>query len=87
MADAVTPGWRFWIGGSIAVARRPDLWRTGIRQVRVLARPQWWKRAPFVPVPDSGYLRFRWETQYGASGTPDPDDLVTYLEWCRESGR
>jgi hypothetical protein len=37
-------------------------------------------------VPDADYLRFRFETQYGtASGVrPDPRDLVTYLEWCRE---
>jgi hypothetical protein len=47
-------------------------------------------------VPDREYLRFRFETQYGTDqaaagperGTagvrPDPRDLVTYLEWCRE---
>lgn len=38
---------------------------------------------PFLPLPDRGYLRFRVETQYGADGTPDPRDVVTYLEWCR----
>jgi hypothetical protein len=33
-------------------------------------------------LPDADYLAFRFETQYGA-GTPDPRDLVAYLEWCR----
>ena len=35
--------------------------------------------------PDPDYLRFRFETQYGDTGRPDPHDLVTYLEWCRET--
>jgi hypothetical protein len=40
-----------------------------------------------VPVPDPEYLRFRFETQYGPSGEPDPHDLVTYLEWCRDEAK
>jgi hypothetical protein len=28
-------------------------------------------------------VRFRLDTQYGASGDPDPEDLVVYLRWCR----
>jgi hypothetical protein len=61
------------------------LWPTAARQATRLARPQWWRRAPFLPLPSTDYLRFRFETQYGsAPGTrPDPRDLVTYLEWCR----
>jgi hypothetical protein len=40
-------------------------------------------------VPDPDYLAFRLDTQYGsgpAAATPDPRDLVEYLEWCREVG-
>jgi hypothetical protein len=44
---------------------------------------QWWRRPPFLPLPDRSYLRFRLETQYGGGRAPDPADLVTYLEWCR----
>ncbi|MEX1008213.1 MAG: hypothetical protein WD271_10275 [Acidimicrobiia bacterium] len=73
------------------MAARPSLWPTAARQARRLARPQWWRRPPFLPLPDRDYLRFRFETQYGTgqSGTgqgsrADPRDLVTYLEWCRE---
>lgn len=67
------------------VGRRPDLWATAVRQVRVLARPGWWRRAPFLPVPDRDYLRFRLLTAYGGDGTAEPtaDDLVAYLHWCR----
>jgi hypothetical protein len=68
----------------VAVLRRPDLWWTALRQARRMARRGWWKRAPFLPLPDREYLRFRLETQYGdANHPPEPEDVVTYLEWCR----
>ena len=65
--------------------RHPDLWGTALRQARLLARPRWWRRPPFLPVPDPEYLRFRLLTAYGGDGTaaPDPSDLVAYLRWCR----
>jgi hypothetical protein len=51
----------------------------------VLAKRGWWRRPPFLPVPDAAYLRFRMETAYGdADRDPEPDDLITYLRWCRE---
>jgi hypothetical protein len=71
-----------------ALIRRPDLWWTGLRQMRRLARPKWWKRPPFLPVPDRDYLQFRLVTQYGGDGgTATGTDLVQYLEWCREEAR
>ncbi len=48
-----------------------------------LARPGWWRRPPFVPLPDPDYLRFRLETQYGSDRDPVPGDVITYLHWCR----
>jgi hypothetical protein len=39
-------------------------------------------------VPDTGYLAFRMETQYGRADAPaDPEDVVAYLEWCRQMRR
>jgi hypothetical protein len=78
--------------GSGAAARavlvRPHLWATALRQAGRLARPGWWRRAPFLPRPDPDYLAFRMETQYGApSHPPEADDLVAYLEWCRAQER
>ncbi|HOT81550.1 MAG TPA: hypothetical protein PKY13_16270 [Microthrixaceae bacterium] len=73
------------LGAVVVVLRHPDLWGTALRQTRLLARPGWWRRPPFLPVPDPEYLRFRLLTAYGGDGTaaPDPSDLIAYLRWCR----
>lgn len=73
----------------VAVLRHPSLWWTGLRQAAVLAGPGWWRRPPFLPLPAPEYLRFRIETAYGGSGDqpPRPQDLVTYLRWCRRFPR
>ena len=73
------------LGAVAVVLRHPDLWATALRQARLLARPGWWRRPPFLPVPDPDYLWFRLLTAYGGDGTaaPDPSDLVAYLRWCR----
>jgi len=73
------------LGAVAVVLRHPDLWATALRQARLLARPGWWRRPPFLPVPDPDYLRFRLLTAYGGDGSaaPDPSDLVAYLRWCR----
>jgi hypothetical protein len=66
------------------VVRHPSLWWIALRQARRLAPPRWWRRPPFLPLPDREYLRFRMVTQYGdADHAPEPEDLVSYLRWCR----
>ena len=77
-------GGRGWVAAVVGVAARPRLWGTALTSAVRLARPRWWRRPPFLPLPDRAYLAFRLETQYGAGGAPKPRDLVTYLEWCRE---
>ena len=69
----------------VALLGEPALWSTVVRQIRVLARPQWWRHAPYLPVPSASYLRFRLLTAYGGDGTATPSvsDVVTYLRWCR----
>lgn len=84
---AVRPGARFWVRAMGVLARHPSLWPTAVVQAGRMARPRWWRQAPFLPVPDPDYLRFRLETQYGPVGEPRPQDLVDYLRWCRETGR
>jgi hypothetical protein len=67
-----------------AVLRRPSLWLTALRQIRRIVVPGWWRRAPYLPFPDRSYLRFRLVTAYGGQGeVPRPQDVVTYLHWCR----
>ncbi|MCU1375840.1 MAG: hypothetical protein JWO68_3126 [Actinomycetia bacterium] len=80
---------RGWAQAALAVARRPSLWGAGARQVRVLARPGWWRHRPFLPLPDPAYLRFRMQTAYGDAGgqPPVPSDLVAYLHWARDYPR
>lgn len=89
-AMLVTVGARAGMGGSWwpraawAVACHPELWWVAVVQLLRLARPGWWRRAPFLPLPDPSYLAFRLETQYGPDPVVDPDDVVTYLRWCRD---
>lgn len=65
-----------------AVAARPRLWPSALRQVRALARPRWWRRPPFLPLPDRDWLAFRLTTAYGeADAALRPDDVVRWLEW------
>lgn len=81
------PGPRWWLRVAAELARRPWLWATAVVVALRLARPGWWRRPPFLPLPDAGYLHFRLETQYGGDGSrdPDPADLITYLSWCHET--
>ena len=76
---------RGWAASARAVARRPALWGTALRQSVRLARPGWWRRRPFLPLPDPDYMSFRMVTAYGdPAGVPQPEDVITYLRWCRD---
>ena len=71
-----------------AVAKRPRLWATAVRQVLRLAPPGWWRRWPPVPRPDPGWMAFRMKTAYGDEHRqPEPQDVVAWLEWCRDYER
>lgn len=73
-----------WTSAVAAVLVRPRLWPTAIAQGLRMAPRGWWRRKPYLPVPDAAYLRFRLQTQYGSDSVePSPADLVAYLEWCR----
>jgi hypothetical protein len=81
----MTLGAPFWFHCTSAVLRRPHLWSAAIVQILRALPTRWWARAPFVPVPDAAYLRFRLETAYGTHAAPRVADVVRYLEWCRAS--
>jgi hypothetical protein len=67
-----------------AVIVRPGLWGTALRQVVQLAPRGWWRRWPFLPLPDRDYLAFRMQTAYGSAGaSPTVSDVTSYLTWCR----
>lgn len=81
----VSPRW--WVRAGLALLVRPSLWPTALAQALRLARPGWWRRRPFLPLPDPDYVRFRFQTAYGSDGDPEPEDVLTYLRWCREFPR
>ena len=64
----------------------PRLWPTAIRQLKRLAAKGWWRRPPFLPIPDSAYLEFRSATMYGGGhgARLNPTDVIEWLEWCRQ---
>jgi len=78
---------RGWLACFVAIACRPGLWAIAARTASRTARAAWWRRPPFVPVPDRQYLRFRMETQYGTTASPVTSDVVSYLAWCRDQDR
>ena len=72
----------------VAVAKRPRIWGEALRTASAMARRDWWRTPPFLPLPDRAYLSWRIATAYGSASTPpDPADLVTYLEWRRRQRR
>lgn len=75
---------RTLLRAAIVVAGRPSLWTTAARELRAFAPRGWWRRPPFLPVPDRELLRFRMVTAYGSPEVRlDAEDLVTWLSWCR----
>ena len=68
----------------VAVAQKPRLWLTALRQVVRLTPSGWWHRWPPLPLPDRDYLRFRLQTMYGGEGrSPVAADVILYLSWCK----
>jgi hypothetical protein len=49
-------------------------------------RRRWWGQAPFLPVPDRTYLRWRMYTAYAdEEAVPPVDDVVRFARWRRET--
>lgn len=63
--------------------------RLGIDLLRAgwaFRRRHWWRRAPFLPVPDREYLRWRMYTAYGrADAVPPVTDVIGFVRWRRET--
>jgi len=51
-------------------------------------RRAWWRVAPFLPLPDPTYLRWRMYTAYGdEAAVPPVDDVIRFARWRRETMR
>jgi hypothetical protein len=78
---------RSWAKLSLALAgrslRNPAL---GIALLRVAWRfrsRDWIRRAPFLPLPDQAYLKWRMYTAYGDENiVPPADDIARYALWA-----
>jgi len=47
---------------------------------------EWYRHSPFLPLPDTTYLRWRMYTAYGDfDAIPSPDEVVRYARWARQS--
>jgi hypothetical protein len=46
----------------------------------------WWRRAPFLPLPPREYMRWRMFTAYGdENAIPPVGDVVNFARWRRET--
>lgn len=72
----------------VAVARRPGLWITALATFLRMVPDGWWRRRPWLPLPDRAMLGFRAETQYGDPAHHlVPDDIVSWLRWCKRENQ
>lgn len=47
-------------------------------------RREWWHHAPFMPLPDPTYLRWRMHTAYGDElAVPPVIDVIRFARWRR----
>ncbi|MGH7593882.1 MAG: hypothetical protein ACRELE_08550 [Gemmatimonadales bacterium] len=59
-----------------------------LRTAWAFRRRAWWTRAPFLPVPDGPYLRWRMYTAYGDErAVPPLHDVVRFARWRRTTMR
>jgi hypothetical protein len=70
-----------------AVVARPRLWPIALVTAGRFVPRGWWRRFPFLPMPDAAYWRFRMQTAFGADPTAQPtaSDVVEFLNWCQRT--
>lgn len=57
-----------------------------VRTAWAFRRRAWWRQAPFLPLPDRTYLRWRMYTAYGREdAVPPVEDVLGFARWRRET--
>jgi hypothetical protein len=79
-----------WTSLIAVLARRglfdPRLALDLLRTAWAFRRRRWWAQAPFLPIPDRDYLRWRMYTAYAdAAAVPPPEDVIRFARWRRET--
>lgn len=55
-----------------------------LRTAWVFRRREWWRHAPFLPLPDRSYLAWRMYTAYGDdTAVPPAIDVIRFARWRR----
>jgi hypothetical protein len=55
-----------------------------IKAAWAFRRRGWWREAPYLPLPDQTYLRWRMYTAYGdESAVPPVIDVIRFARWRR----
>jgi hypothetical protein len=68
---------------ALRAVRDPALAAALLRVAWRFRRRRWFQRAPFLPLPDKKYLRWRMLTAYGdPDAVPSPDDVARYARWA-----
>jgi hypothetical protein len=76
---------RLGISLGVVLVRRPRLVPAAVRLGLSLVPRRWWRRRPYLPLPDRDWVAFRMELAYGdARAIPSAEDLVDYLVWARQ---
>ena len=81
-----------WTSLSLRLAGRalvnPRLALDLVRTAWAFRRRRWWARAPFLPLPDRTYLRWRMYTAYAdEDAVPPIEDVMRFARWRRETMR
>lgn len=81
---------RSWAALTLRLAGRalvnPRLALDLLRTAWAFRRREWWKRPPWLPLPDRTYLRWRMYTAYGdENAVPPMIDVIRFARWRRET--
>ena len=64
------------------ILTRPRLWPRLLGAAWRFRRRDWFRHAPFLPLPSRAYMEWRLHTAFGdEQATPTADQLESYLEW------
>ena len=65
---------------------RPRLAVDLVRAAWAFRRRGWYRRPPYLPIPDPTYLRWRMYTAYAdEDAVPPADDVTRFARWRRET--
>jgi hypothetical protein len=71
---------------ALRAALRPRLAVDLVRTAWVFRRRGWYRRPPFLPLPDPVYLRWRMYTAYADErAVPPVEDVERFARWRRET--